>query len=140
MRRIVCQKETEGKGQVATNNDEDDHDDHVVSREICTRSSKCSRYFLLATILVFLLSSKYIYIYELIPLIISFMPSSFYFSYQHLSSFFLYTQSSLLYYVVSKLYVILSAHTHARIIDIDKKKDSCVIASVFLYIIKTGNR
>jgi len=57
MRETDCQKETEGKGQVVTNNDEDD-DDHVVSREICTRSSKCSRYFLLATILIFLLPSQ----------------------------------------------------------------------------------
>ncbi len=36
MSETDCQKETEEKGQVATNDDEDD-DDHVVSREMCMR-------------------------------------------------------------------------------------------------------
>lgn len=59
MRGTDCHKETEGKGQVATNDDEDEDDDHVVSREICMSSSKCPCYsFLLATILILLLSSK----------------------------------------------------------------------------------
>jgi hypothetical protein len=74
--------------------------------------------FFLLTILIllFFLLNKYIcmYISELIQLIISFILSSFYFSYQHLSFFLFYTQSSLLYYVVSKVYVILSAYTHAH--------------------------
>jgi hypothetical protein len=43
MKETDCQKETEEKGQVATNYD----DNHVVSRDIRTRSSKCSRYFFL---------------------------------------------------------------------------------------------
>ena len=50
------QKETEGKGQVATNDDGND-DDHVVSREICMGSSEWSRYFF-ATIVIFFLPSK----------------------------------------------------------------------------------
>ncbi len=52
-----CQKETEGKGQVATN---DDDDDHVVSRDIYIRDHRNVHIILFspATILIFLLLSQ----------------------------------------------------------------------------------
>lgn len=40
--RQIVKKETDAKGQVATNDDDDDHD---VSREICTNRPRCSHNF-----------------------------------------------------------------------------------------------
>lgn len=145
MKRTDCHKETEGKGQVATNDDEDD-DDHVVSRDICMSSSKCSRYFLLllffgfATILIFLHSSKsihihiyidiYIYIrvdpidHFLHPIIILFLLSTSLSSSSSSSFFFsLHAIFAVVLYSVKSLRNPECTYTRARIIDIiDKKK------------------
>lgn len=87
-----CHKETEGRGQVATNDGGDGDDDHVVSREIFYKIIRMfTLVFSCATGVIFLFFHLNIYIdicrIGLIQLIISFIWSSFYFSYQHLSSF-----------------------------------------------------
>lgn len=123
-----CQRETEGKGQVATNDDDaDDNDDHVVSREICMRSWKglCYYFFFLQqSWYSFFLRNKYIYvyIYEMLQLIISFIPSSFYFAYQHLFFFSRHAIFAVVPCSVKSLRNLECTYTHARIIIIIDKK------------------